>query len=438
MSASAEPPASNRVPYAILLAIILAGITVRLAVLLRYPGNMLEDTDAYLGIAQSVVDGRGFSSPGSATPTAFRPPLYPLLLAASGPANSLGRCVLHLVLSALMLTAIWQTGRQLQLSVLGCGLATLLAAYDPLLIWYGSYPMTETLCSALSAFMLLRWTSPESVNGKSGFVTGVLFGLCVLARPTYWPWGVLAGLWFIARCGWSTSQTVQSNVTDNGRWKIWAAAMGGVLLCVTPWVVRNWYWLETPILMTTHGGYTLRLANNESFYREEVNQPWGTIWTGNAFDEWTATWQQELADAGVQGEIETDRWQSRKAKEFISQHPRPFLKACVHRVRMFWNIKPVGDLSSRIPSAVLFAIGVGYTVWWVLALVGLIKICRQRLATWVPVLLLLFSFTVVHAVYWSNMRLRAPVVPGVALLAGLAVTRNNKIIGESAATDRNP
>ncbi|MCA9030052.1 MAG: hypothetical protein KDA66_04540, partial [Planctomycetaceae bacterium] len=79
-----------------------------------------------------------------------------------------------------------------------------------------------------------------------------------------------------------------------------------------------------------------------------------------------------------------------------------------------------------------------YTVWWVLALVGLIKICRQRLATWVPVLLLLFSFTVVHAVYWSNMRLRAPVVPGVALLAGLAVSRNNKIIRESAATDQNP
>ena len=48
----------------------------------------------------------------------------------------------------------------------------------------------------------------------------------------------------------------------------------------------------------------------------------------------------------------------------------------------------------------------------------------KRLAqTWLWGLLLVLSFTAVHTVYWTNMRMRAPLMPVVALAAAAAVGR---------------
>ena len=44
-----------------------------------------------------------------------------------------------------------------------------------------------------------------------------------------------------------------------------AVSMFAVLL---PWAVRNALVLAEPIITTTHGGYTLALANNEVYYRD--------------------------------------------------------------------------------------------------------------------------------------------------------------------------
>ena len=46
----------------------------------------MQDRDLYLGIAGEMRAGHGFATPGSDPPraTAFRPPLYPLLLVLTG------------------------------------------------------------------------------------------------------------------------------------------------------------------------------------------------------------------------------------------------------------------------------------------------------------------------------------------------------------------
>ena len=45
-----------------------------------------------------------------------------------------------------------------------------------------------------------------------------------------------------------------------------AAFALGVLLVLSPWAIRNQLQFGRPIVTTTHGGYTLLLANNPEFY----------------------------------------------------------------------------------------------------------------------------------------------------------------------------
>jgi hypothetical protein len=67
------------------------------------------------------------------------------------------------------------------------------------------------------------------------------------------------------------------------------------------------------------------------------------------------------------------------------------------------------------------AIGVWYAVIDVLAVIGLLLSARDVFVRqrwmWMPGVLLALSLTLVHSVYWSNMRMRAPAMPLVYMLA---------------------
>ena len=76
------PQQHQRIESFWISACLSIGLVLRLAVTLAQSPQLTQDRDAYLGIATSLVEGRGFSSPNSTVPTAFRPPLYPLSLAA--------------------------------------------------------------------------------------------------------------------------------------------------------------------------------------------------------------------------------------------------------------------------------------------------------------------------------------------------------------------
>ncbi|MBX3436581.1 MAG: hypothetical protein KF861_03755 [Planctomycetaceae bacterium] len=176
--------------------------------------------------------------------------------------------------------------------------------------------------------------------------------------------------------------------------------------------------------MTTHGGYTLLLGNNPAYYREVVDQPWGTIWDGSVGggqEAWAESLNQEMDVAGVTGEVARDHWMSARAREHIREDPRRFWHACRLRVGRFWSLTPAGIDGTRVPSVARITIGLFYGATFLLAVCGVILVLSNEADTWMPALLLVLAFSLVHVVYWTDARMRAPVTPVIALLAARAV-----------------
>jgi len=58
-------------------------------------------------------------------------------------------------------------------------------------------------------------------------------------------------------------------------------------------------------------------------------------------------------------------------------------------------------------------------------LCGLTRVVRADWPLWWPIIVLVFSFTAVHALYWADMRMRTPLVPAIALLAAACWSRGH-------------
>jgi hypothetical protein len=57
--------------------------------------------------------------------------------------------------------------------------------------------------------------------------------------------------------------------------------------------------------------------------------------------------------------------------------------------------------------------------------IGLFRV-RGAWRRWMPLLLVIAGFTAVHLVYWTNTRMRAPVVPLIAVVAGRAMEKRDR------------
>ena len=72
---------------------------------------------------------------------------------------------------------------------------------------------------------------------------------------------------------------------------------------------------------------------------------------------------------------------------------------------------------------VLVAVGLVYLVLFAICIVSISRHRSQLFQpVWLSGWLLAFSLTGIHAVYWSNMRMRAPLTPFLALLVAAGLT----------------
>jgi hypothetical protein len=426
----------------LLPGLLLLSLFLRLTVLERYARQLDRDLDLYRRMATAIRDGRGFIHPDTGLPTAYRPPLYPvvlsLVLRGGGGETAIG--VLHLFLSVATIALTFAAARRLRLGE-ASWVASGLVAVDPLLLYNVSQVMTETLATFLSAATVWWLTGPAPppdgvVRQRSSilwaFGLGALFGLCGLCRPTFFAWGaLLAAGWCTAQLiGWLRKMLGKSGASGN----LWSAVtvVAGFTIAVSPWVLRNVSEFGRPILSTTHGGYTLLLGHNPVYYEQVVRKPWGTVWEGNSLRKWQQSLEQAMAAESPlirRDEVARDRWMWQRAQEYMLSDPKLALRSGLTLVGRMWNIAPLDPTNSSGWPLILL-MSTFYAIWFAAMLVGLYRMRREEWSAWWPGLALIVSFTGVHFFYWADLRMRAPLIPVMALLAARAF-RKGTATGDS-------
>ena len=418
-----------------LLAVTLL---VRSVALLATPHALEADPDGYRRLAENLYVHGTFGYGDQ--PTAYRPPLYPLLLApcmALGDYGIIGIGLLHVLLGVATVAGTVRLARRWGLERYAT-LAGLLVAIDPVMVWHSTQVMTETLATLLTVLALEALTvAAQGPSVRRALVAGGLIGLASLCRPTYLLWMAGCALllpWF--------AETVAARLKT-----FLAFGLAGAV-AIAPWVIRNQIQYGQPIAGTTHGGYTLLLGNNRWFYDYLHHGAWGTLWDGNELDRW---WVTQSSRATAEDELRSDRLAYEVAKETIRQQPGTFVYSCLVHIGRLWSPLPhrteVQESGRRWAARLL--VGAWYVAEYALALLGLAALVGWRAerssfaravrgesapgeqagsstrrarrfpwrSTWGWGLLLVLLFTAVHTVYWSNIRMRAPLMPLVVLAA---------------------
>ncbi|HWB09611.1 MAG TPA: glycosyltransferase family 39 protein [Pirellulales bacterium] len=399
---------SDRQPHGSLLCFSLAllALFVRGGVLVARYDRLSADPDGYRALAQNLVE-HGVLGRGS-QPTAYRPPLYPIVLAAciAGPWKSETTiALLHLAFGVATVAATVWLAKRWKLNAFSY-LAGALVACDPILLNQSALVMTETLATFLAVLSLALISKAVELGGRRRVavmaLAGASFGLAALCRPTFLLSIVLAAIAIVALLpDWR--QRLQTAAAL-------CLAAGCVLL---PWGVRNAHQVGKPIVTTTHGGYTLLLGNNPDYYAFLRAAPWRAVWRADQLD--TALTASRSAD-----ETANDRHEYELACRTIREQPAMFVYASLLRFGAFWGVLPhrTTDHESLAGRLTRYAIGVWYFVLFGLALFA-VSTGEVRLTAppWLFATTLATSFTLAHLVYWTDLRMRSPLVPAIGLLA---------------------
>jgi 4-amino-4-deoxy-L-arabinose transferase-like glycosyltransferase len=362
------------------------------------------DADQYVQLARNLAAGDGYSL---AFPqlelhaTAFRPPLYPLLLAiptwvTGGDALWPGRLLsLLLGLAVIALTVVFVHRLGGPVAALAAGLAV--ALYPPL-IANDTVTLTEPLALSLLLGVLITLDRREAVS------CGVLSGLLMLTRPNAYLVVVIIGIALWRSVGPRR-----------------AAAMAGVsLLVLTPWMVRNQVQVGTFRLTTSEG------FNLTAMYSEEAQESNGFVdpvydprfdGTGPRLAQFNeALWNAELTRHGLDG---------------LRSRPTYPLRVAGRNLKLFLEISPSGNNSPELLDGRNLELRRrSLPLFYAVTAAGLcgLWLHRRNRALW-PAMFIVAQFALLSLLLVSPPRLRAPLdllmCIGLGLLVGWFADRRH-------------
>lgn len=407
-------PFNHRLAWQV-MSLVAMTILVRSAAVWVWFDHLQKDPDGYAGLAAGLVT-RGEFALYAGAPTAFRPPLYPIILTVTiqkGAVAPVAVAALHVILGVLTVLLTFQYARWLGFPVHRAWIAGALVAVNPLLVNQSAWIMTETLAACLAVGACWQaecfFRAPTAIKA---FCTGGCMALAALCRPAFF-------VWFVAlMLAWNLPRLL-------GRGNLAArhplGLLAGFAIVCLPWWARNYYQFREVVVTTTHGGYTLWLANNEEYFRHINNVFSGgwfhgtSPWSSEEFDKHFA----EMARRLNYNEVRIDRLAARRAWQAITQNPGMAAAAALCRVVEFWNPSPRSTQQRPVPALVSKAVTIFFLCEYALALIGSWPAWRRPGLRILqnPRGLLVIGLCVVHMLYWSNARMRAPIEPLLALAA---------------------
>lgn len=425
--------------------LFLIAFFVRGAVVLVKMDSFDADPDQYRALAENLREYGVFGN--GETPTAFRPPLYPAVLrcfymltpgASSSPECSCGLLLsekgatafLHWILGVLTVLIVYKLALMLSFPRQWAFAAAFLVAADPILLAQSRVVMTETLAAFFAVLIIWCLTlamMPRQKKGAFFLGIGLVAGLAALCRPVFLLFGLLVFLGLLNYCRMRKLLLRFA--------LLFFAGFAAILLF---WGVRNQVQMGKMIVTTTHGGYTLFLANNHSLYKYNRHPgPFAGPWNPEEFHQrWESIKAEDFEEYGFQpgavGELRQDEIAYSSAHKDMSEDTQGAMIAAGVRLGHLWQFLPYQtDPNESVAKRICrWCVGLFYAAEVPLALFGFLYICaplvsfaRRRLlvspywSNWSWPVFLVIAVTLPHILYWANMRMRAPAMTVVPIFA---------------------
>jgi 4-amino-4-deoxy-L-arabinose transferase-like glycosyltransferase len=312
--------------------LLLAAFAVRIALMLALGTYRFDrrddqsDTNEDTHIAQSIVEGHGFSSPFSTSytgPTAWVTPVYPYFVSFAfkqfGLMSHRAYLFIEIVQSLFSaLTVIPLIGIATYMGRRPAGMiAAVVWAFFP---WFSRWALTWIWETSLSALLLacLLWYALQLRQQTSRLVWigfGTLWGLTVLVNPaliSLLPVTLIVALYGTGR---------------NWRHCLRPAIvmLAACFLVISPWLIRNRVVLGQWVFLRDNFGFEFALGN--------YHLSFGRGWAGRH----PAVNPREFARYRDLGELGYIQANTNEAIRFVRQYPGEFLTLCAKRVVYFWD-----------------------------------------------------------------------------------------------------
>ena len=351
----------------LIIAAIIAFIVRVLAVLyFNYYDEIIHE---YMDIADTMLQGKGYSWGRWMTippqPTAVFPPLYvyflliPMMLSKS---NYLLVYIVQSIVAATGVIPAYLVGKKMFSYKVGLICAMFYAIF-PEMVALPVRPIAEFAIVVMSLWLIYFYLGlKDSLSvGKNivikSFLIGIFTGAMMLTK--------VSSIIIIS------SIALALILSHKAYFKTIKLAVipliAGIVLVMSPWVIRNYIVFDKFIPLRIGSGYNLWVGNN----------PY-TFGTTRGMDgrHINFTFSQEyyssIYDNFPQDEIEWDKFLRRKGKEYIKENPKRYLKLCLNRLFYFIWIDPTHPLSKHP------AYFTGYIVLLVLGVPGLIMLFVKK------------------------------------------------------------
>lgn len=358
-------------------ALFVFALTIRLLYVTAVaPGLFAADSVEYDALGLRLAEGRGYVD-AQGHPTAYRPPGYPMFLAAVyylAGYNLTAVRIAQAVLGAGICLLVYVIAQHCFNGGVAVASSVLCALYPPLVV-----NTSEIMAEVLFTFLLLFGVTLLLVaRGSFSLVaSGCLFGLALLTKPLLLFFFPFLALWVV----FGRRGAAARSLTLIG---------SGLLLVLLPWILRNYAQFHAFVPLSNIGG----LALYNSYVVAEKGLGFNSLsQVGEAF------WRL--------GEVERNHYLIQKTFEYMVAHPMMVLQLALSKLLLFFY--PFDGYWYPV------SFGSKYNIFWGLTLsFSLVGMAVQRARPGDPVTLLyclLASFLCYAGVFYGSPRFRMPLEP---------------------------
>lgn len=381
----------------ILSALFALAALARIAVwvLLTREWVPVSDADQYVLLARSIADGHGFSLQFPQVelhPTAFRPPLFPLLLSPFAFVG--GDALWPLRLATVLIGAANAPVSFVLVSKFGSRPTALIAAlavalYPPLLA-NDSVVLSEGL-----GLLLFQLALIAAISNRPLFL-GLTLGMVVLTRPNAYLLIAVVLAYLGLKFGW----------------KRCLPALVVLLVVITPWAIRNK--VETGVFrLTTSEGFNLAAVYSpqaqeidrfvDPVFHESFDDPKYRL---SQFDE--GDWNSLLSETGIEG---------------LKSNPAYVVENGIRNAIAYFELDPARNVwAETVDGRNLRFRNASLPLFYVVTVIGLYGLWLNRRNNEVQLLAACGAqFVVLSMLFISVPRLRSPVDLILCIGVGLAL-----------------